>query len=96
MRFLRPIDFIRYMVGFKLEHQQGEAFAKVSLDGLSIFLSGGGSSGARPMPGGRRQEPGAAVRSVSAQILSSQSEQGGSITVQSSQPRFFSPYESDT
>jgi glyoxylase I family protein len=33
-------------------------FASVSLNGLKVFLSGPGSSGARPLPDGRQQEPG--------------------------------------
>jgi glyoxylase I family protein len=41
-----------------LEHQQGTVFAKVKIDSLPLFLSGPGSSGARPMPDGREQEPG--------------------------------------
>jgi glyoxylase I family protein len=45
-------------LGFAVEHQQGPAFAKVSCNGVPLLLSGPGSSGARPMPDGRRQEPG--------------------------------------
>jgi glyoxylase I family protein len=45
-------------LGFKLRHQQLPAFASVSFDGLSIFLSGPEASGSRPLPDGRRQEPG--------------------------------------
>ncbi len=53
----RAIDF--YMkLGFALKFRQGEAFASVSCDGLDLLLSGPGSSGARPMPDGRRQEAG--------------------------------------
>ncbi len=33
-------------------------FASVSNSGLNVFLSGPGSSGARPLPDGRQQEPG--------------------------------------
>jgi glyoxylase I family protein len=39
------------------EHQAGTAFAKVTCDGLALLLSGPGSSGARPLPGGA-QRPG--------------------------------------
>ncbi len=53
----RAIDFYRNL-GFVLKHRQGDAFASVSCDGLDLLLSGPGSSGARPMPDGRRQEPG--------------------------------------
>jgi glyoxylase I family protein len=45
-------------LGFKLEHQQPPAFANVSLGNLRILLSGPEASGSRPMPDGRRQEPG--------------------------------------
>ena len=45
-------------LGFKLEHQQLPAFAIVSLGDLKLLLSGPGASGSRPMPDGRRQEPG--------------------------------------
>ncbi len=53
----RAIDFYRSL-GFELKHRQGDAFASVSCDGLDLLLSGPGSSGARPMPDGRRQEAG--------------------------------------
>ncbi|MCI0611415.1 VOC family protein [bacterium] len=54
----RSIEFYTQQLGFKLEHQQGTVFAKVSIGSLPLFLSGPGSSGARPMPDGREQEPG--------------------------------------
>jgi glyoxylase I family protein len=54
----RSIDFYTRQLGLKLAHQQGKVFAKVNIDSLSVFLSGPGSSGARPMPDGRQQEPG--------------------------------------
>ena len=54
----RAVQFYTNQLGFKLEHQQGKAFAKITLDGVAIFLSGPGSSGARPMPDGRQQAPG--------------------------------------
>ncbi len=54
----RSIEFYTQQLGFKLEHQQGAVFAKVSIGSLALFLSGPGSSGARPMPDGREQEPG--------------------------------------
>ena len=43
---------------FTLEQQMGPAFAIVSRDDLSLWLSGPGSSAARAMPDGRRPEPG--------------------------------------
>jgi len=54
----RAIAFYTKLLGFKLEHQAGAAFAMVSRGSLQLVLSGPGSSGARPMPDGRRQEPG--------------------------------------
>ena len=54
----RAIEFYTQQLGFKLDHQHGTVFAKVSIDGLDLFLSGPGSSGARPMPDGRKQESG--------------------------------------
>jgi glyoxylase I family protein len=66
-----PVAKIRYLVsgvdlalafytthlGFKLDQRVGP-FAQVSRDNLILILSGPGTSGARPMPDGRRQEPG--------------------------------------
>ena len=54
----RAIDFYTRQLGCKLEHQQLPAFAAVSLGELKILLSGPGASGSRPMPDGRRQQPG--------------------------------------
>ena len=54
----RSIAFYTDHLGFKLEHQAGSMFAIVSNDGLNVFLSGPGSSGARPLPDGTQQEPG--------------------------------------
>lgn len=54
----RAVAFYTKQLGFELEQQAGKAFAKVTLGDLSILLSGEGASGARPMPDGRRQEPG--------------------------------------
>jgi len=54
----RSIKFYTEHLGFKLVHQAGSMFASVSLSGLKVFLSGPGSSGSRPLPDGRQQEPG--------------------------------------
>lgn len=54
----RSIAFYTEHLGFKLEQQAGPVFATVSNGGLKVLLSGPGSSGARVMPDGRRQEPG--------------------------------------
>jgi glyoxylase I family protein len=54
----RSVDFYTKQLGFKLEHQQLPAFASVSIENLTMLLSGPGASGSRPMPDGRQQEPG--------------------------------------
>ena len=54
----RAVAFYTQRMGFTLEHQQLPAFASVSLGDAQILLSGPGASGSRPMPDGRRQEPG--------------------------------------
>ena len=54
----RSVDFYTNRLGFSLEHQQLPAFASVSIDNVSLLLSGPQASGSRPMPDGRRQEPG--------------------------------------
>ncbi|HMG11678.1 MAG TPA: VOC family protein [Gemmatimonadaceae bacterium] len=54
----RSVEFYTRQLGFKLEHQQLPAFASVSLENLTLLLSGPGASGSRPMPDGRNQEPG--------------------------------------
>lgn len=55
---LRSVAFYTKNLGFKLEHQQPPAFASVSLGKVQVLLSGPGASGSRPMPDGRKQEPG--------------------------------------
>ena len=54
----RSIDFYTNRLGFKLDKKHAPAFAQVSLPNLQLILSGPGASGSRPMPDGRRQEPG--------------------------------------
>lgn len=46
------------MLRFNLDQQNLPAFGQVSIDNLKLILSGPGASGSRPMPDGRRQEPG--------------------------------------
>src|SRR5215831_18795861 len=60
----RSVAFYTEHLGFKLQHQQPPAFASVSLGPLQILLSGPGASGSRPLPDGRRQEPGGWNRGV--------------------------------
>jgi glyoxylase I family protein len=52
------VAFYTTHLGFKLERQQLPAFASVALGDAHILLSGPGASGSRPMPDGRKQEPG--------------------------------------
>jgi glyoxylase I family protein len=54
----RAVAFYTRHLGFKLEHQQLPAFATVSLGDFKLLISGPTASGSRPMPDGRRQEPG--------------------------------------
>ena len=54
----RAVAFYTQHLGFKLEQRPGPAFASVSNGNLTLWLSGPESSGSRPMPDGRRQEPG--------------------------------------
>lgn len=54
----RAIAFYTEQLGFHLDQKVGAAFASVSRGNLRLVLSGPGSSGARPLPDGRKQEPG--------------------------------------
>ena len=54
----RSVAFYTQHLGFELKHQQLPAFANVSLGEGELLLSGPGASGSRPLPDGRRQEPG--------------------------------------
>lgn len=54
----RAVAFYTRHLGFMLEQQQGPAFARISNGNLTLWLSGPQSSGSRPLPDGRRQEPG--------------------------------------
>jgi glyoxylase I family protein len=54
----RAVSFYVQQLGFAVDQRSGSAFAMVSRGGLRLLLSGPGSSGSRPMPDGRRQEPG--------------------------------------
>ncbi len=53
----RALAFYTQQLGFRLTQRSGP-IAIVSRGDLHLLLSGPGSSGARPMPDGRRQEPG--------------------------------------
>jgi len=54
----RSVAFYTQHLGFTLQHQQLPAFASVSLGDANLLLSGPDASGSRPLPDGRRQEPG--------------------------------------
>jgi len=54
----RAVAFYTQHLGFTLAMSAGPAFATVSRGDLNLLLSGPGSSGRRPMPDGRAQEPG--------------------------------------
>jgi glyoxylase I family protein len=54
----RSVEFYTKHLGFTAGHQQLPAFAAVSIDDVTLLLSGPGASGSRPLPDGRRQEPG--------------------------------------
>jgi catechol 2,3-dioxygenase-like lactoylglutathione lyase family enzyme len=52
------VAFYTTHLGFTLESDRSPAFASVTLRNLRLLLSGRTSSGARPMPDGRRPVPG--------------------------------------
>jgi catechol 2,3-dioxygenase-like lactoylglutathione lyase family enzyme len=52
------VEFWTQRLGFELEARYGPPFAIVRRDGLTVWLSGPGSSAARPMPDGSRPAPG--------------------------------------
>jgi len=54
----RAVAFYTGQLGFTLKQQHLPAFATISLGGFDLLLSGPQASGSRPMPDGRRQEPG--------------------------------------
>jgi glyoxylase I family protein len=54
----RAVAFYTGHLGFKLDMQNPPSFAAVSIGDFRLILSGPGTSGARPMPDGRSQEPG--------------------------------------
>ena len=57
----RSISFYTENLGFQLDRKAGPV-GLVSIDGFQIWLSGPGSSGSRPLPDGRSQEPGGSNR----------------------------------
>lgn len=58
----RSLDFYTGKLGFQVQQKAGTQFASVTRGSLRLLLSGPGSSGSRPLPDGRRQEPGGSNR----------------------------------
>jgi catechol 2,3-dioxygenase-like lactoylglutathione lyase family enzyme len=54
----RAIAFYTQQLGFQVAQRAGSVFATMTRGDLHLLLSGPDSSGSRPMPDGRRQEPG--------------------------------------
>jgi catechol 2,3-dioxygenase-like lactoylglutathione lyase family enzyme len=54
----RAIGFYTRHLGFETKQHSGSMFATIQRGDLHLFLSGPGSSGSRPTPDGKRQEPG--------------------------------------
>lgn len=54
----QAVDFYTRHLGFTLADRWGPAFAIVRRGDLDLWLSGPGTSAARPMPDGRQPEPG--------------------------------------
>lgn len=52
------LEFYTDRLGFTLTERWGPPFAVVSRDGLTLWLSGPGTSAAEAMPDGREPEPG--------------------------------------
>jgi glyoxylase I family protein len=59
----RSIEFYIKHLGFKLDRQAGPV-GLISNGGFQVWLSGPDSSGSRPLPDGRTQEPGGSNRLV--------------------------------
>ena len=60
----RAVAFYTENFGFRVVMRPGPAFASIAKDALTLWLSGPDSSGARPLPGGIRQQPGGSNRIV--------------------------------
>lgn len=54
----RALAFYTGHLGFQIAMRSGTVFAMITRGDLHLILSGPGTSGARPMPDGRQQEPG--------------------------------------
>ncbi len=60
----KSIEFYTKNLGFEQTENWGKAFAKVQRGDLTLWLAGPESSAARPMPDGRKAEPGGWSRLV--------------------------------
>jgi catechol 2,3-dioxygenase-like lactoylglutathione lyase family enzyme len=54
----RALAFYTELLGFNVVQRAGSVIAIIARGDLHLILSGPGSSGARPLPDGRQQEPG--------------------------------------
>jgi catechol 2,3-dioxygenase-like lactoylglutathione lyase family enzyme len=54
----RALAFYTQHLGFRVAQRSGAALAIIARGDLNLILSGPGSSGSRPMPDGRQQDPG--------------------------------------
>jgi catechol 2,3-dioxygenase-like lactoylglutathione lyase family enzyme len=52
------VAFYTEVLGFSLRQQFGPAMAIVERDGLSLWVAGPSASASKPMPDGRKPEPG--------------------------------------
>jgi catechol 2,3-dioxygenase-like lactoylglutathione lyase family enzyme len=52
------VDFYTQRLGFEVVERWGPAFAAIQKGDLKVWLSGPQTSAARPMPDGRKPEPG--------------------------------------
>ena len=60
----RALGFYTEHLGFRVVQRSGPVIAIIARGELNLILSGPGSSGARPLPDGRQQEPGGSNRIV--------------------------------
>lgn len=60
----RAVAFYTENFGFRVLMRPGPASASIAKDALTLWLSGPDSSGARPLAGGVRQQPGGSNRIV--------------------------------
>lgn len=54
----QAVAFYTESLGFRLQQQFGPAMAILERDGLTLWVAGPGASASRPMPDGRKPEPG--------------------------------------